>query len=52
MAKELDPNFVIMAQCYTAEGGQRRLRGSPHPHAADEEVGGVDWVQLDGAEVG
>ena len=47
MKNELDPDFVIMAQCYTrdaANGGMdellRRLR-------AYQEFGGVDWVQFE-----
>jgi methylisocitrate lyase len=46
MAKELDPNFVIMAQCYTAEAGNGGFEEALTRMRLYEEVGGVDWVQL------
>lgn len=47
MKNELDPDFVIMAQCYArdAEGGT--LEDTLERLKAYKEIGGVDWVQLE-----
>src|SRR5436305_5886484 len=47
MKNELDPNFVIMAQCYARDAANGGLDDALHRLAAYETVAGVDWVQLE-----
>ncbi len=47
MKNELDPNFVIMAQCYARDAANGGLEDALHRLAAYEKDGGVDWVQLE-----
>ena len=42
---ELDPNFVIMAQCYTGEAANGGLDQAIERMRLYKQVGGVDWVQ-------
>ena len=44
--RELDPNFVVMAQCYVAEAANGGFEESLVRMIAYKKVGGVDWVQL------
>src|SRR5262245_421352 len=47
MKNELDPDFVVMAQCYArdaANGGLEECLARLHAY---ETEGGVDWVQLE-----
>jgi 2-methylisocitrate lyase-like PEP mutase family enzyme len=43
---ELDPNFVVMAQCYTGEAANGGLEEALRRMQAYKEVAGVDWVQF------
>src|ERR1700722_11485184 len=47
MKNELDPNFVIMAQCYARDAANGGLEDALHRLAAYETAAGVDWVQLE-----
>ena len=44
--RELDPNFVIMAQCYTREAANGGLEDAIRRMRAYKEVAEVDWVQF------
>jgi 2,3-dimethylmalate lyase len=43
---ELDPNFVIMAQCYAGAAGNGGYENALERMHLYEEVAGVDWVQF------
>ena len=45
-ARELDPNFVIMAQCYAGEAIGGGLDEALHRMRLYRDVAGVDWVQF------
>jgi 2,3-dimethylmalate lyase len=47
MKNELDPNFVIMAQCYARDAANGGLDDALRRLAAYETAAGVDWVQLE-----
>ncbi|HYL89961.1 MAG TPA: isocitrate lyase/PEP mutase family protein [Burkholderiales bacterium] len=47
MRDELDPAFVIMAQCYARDAVNGGLRLCVERLRAYEEQGGVDWVQFE-----
>ncbi len=47
MKNELDPNFVIMAQCYARDAANSNLDDTIARLKAYREVAGVDWVQLE-----
>ncbi len=47
MKNELDPNFVIMAQCYARDAANGGLDDAMGRLAAYETEAGVDWVQLE-----
>ena len=47
MKNELDPGFVVMAQCYARDAVNGGLDECLHRLAAYENEGGVDWVQLE-----
>ncbi len=47
MKNELDPNFVIMAQCYARDAANGGLEDALKRLTAYETVAGVDWVQLE-----
>jgi 2-methylisocitrate lyase-like PEP mutase family enzyme len=47
MKNELDPNFVVMAQCYARDAANSSLDDSLVRLRAYREDGGVDWVQLE-----
>ena len=47
MKNELDPNFVIMAQCYARDAANSSLDDTMLRLKAYREVAGVDWVQLE-----
>ncbi len=47
MKNELDPNFVIMAQCYARDAANGGLDDALQRLAAYETEAGVDWVQLE-----
>ena len=47
MRDELDPNFVIMAQCYARDAENGSLEGTLERLAAYKDEAGVDWVQLE-----
>ncbi len=44
---ELDPNFVVMAQCYARDAANGGLDDALQRLAAYEREAGVDWVQLE-----
>jgi methylisocitrate lyase len=44
--RELDPDFVVMAQCYVAEAANGGFEESLVRMKAYKEVAEVDWVQL------
>ena len=44
--RELDPNFVIMAQCYVGEAVNGSYAEALHRMRQYREVAGVDWVQF------
>jgi 2-methylisocitrate lyase-like PEP mutase family enzyme len=44
--RELDPNFVIMAQCYTGEASNGGFDEALRRMQLYKEVGEVDWVQF------
>jgi 2-methylisocitrate lyase-like PEP mutase family enzyme len=47
MKNELDPNFVVMAQCYARDAANSDLDDTLARLKAYREVAGVDWVQLE-----
>ena len=47
MKNELDPNFVIMAQCYARDAANSSLDDAMVRLKAYKEDAGVDWVQLE-----
>jgi 2-methylisocitrate lyase-like PEP mutase family enzyme len=47
MRNELDPSFVIMAQCYARDAVGGTLADAIERLHAYEAYGGVDWVQLE-----
>jgi len=47
MKNELDPNFVIMAQCYARDAANGGLDDALHRMSVYEKEAGVDWVQLE-----
>ena len=47
MKNELDPNFVVMAQCYARDAANSNLDDTIARLKAYREVAGVDWVQLE-----
>ncbi len=44
--RELDPNFVVMAQCYAGEAANGGLDEALTRMKAYKEIAEVDWVQL------
>ena len=44
--RELDPNFVVMAQCYAGEASNGGLEEALQRMKAYKEIGEVDWVQF------
>jgi 2-methylisocitrate lyase-like PEP mutase family enzyme len=47
MRNELDPDFVIMAQCYARDAVNGGLKDCLQRLQAYQEVAGVDWVQFE-----
>ncbi len=47
MKNELDPNFVVMAQCYARDAANGGLEDCLTRLQAYEQEAGVDWVQLE-----
>lgn len=47
MKNELDPNFVIMAQCYARDAGAGTLADTIARLTAYRKEAGVDWVQFE-----
>ena len=47
MKNELDPNFVVMAQCYARDAANSDFDDTLKRLKAYHEVAGVDWVQLE-----
>ena len=47
MKNELDPNFVIMAQCYARDAANSSFDDALGRLKAYREEAGVDWVQLE-----
>ena len=47
MRNEIDPNFIIMAQCYARDAGNSSLDDALDRLKAYQEGAGVDWVQLE-----
>ena len=47
MKNELDPNFVVMAQCYARDAANGGLDDAIARLKAYREAAGVDWVQLE-----
>jgi len=47
MRNELDPNFIIMAQCYARDAENSSLDDTLKRLKAYKEDAGVDWVQLE-----
>ena len=47
MKNELDPDFVVMAQCYARDAANGGLDECLARLAAYEQEAGVDWVQLE-----
>ncbi len=47
MKNELDPNFVVMAQCYARDAANSNLDDTLARLKAYREEAGVDWVQLE-----
>src|ERR1700761_6320638 len=47
MKNELDPGFVIMAQCYARDAANGGIDECINRLVAYEQVAGVDWVQMD-----
>jgi 2,3-dimethylmalate lyase len=47
MKNELDPDFVVMAQCYARDAANGGLQDALQRLAAYHSEAGVDWVQLE-----
>jgi len=47
MKNELDPNFVVMAQCYARDAANSSFEETLKRLKAYREEAGVDWVQLE-----
>lgn len=47
MKNELDPNFVVMAQCYARDAANSSFEDTLVRLKAYHETAGVDWVQLE-----
>ena len=47
MKNELDPNFVVMAQCYARDAAEGTLEDTIARLRAYREEAGVDWVQFE-----
>jgi 2,3-dimethylmalate lyase len=47
MRNELDPDFIIMAQCYARDADNSSFDDTLHRLKAYKEDAGVDWVQLE-----
>jgi 2-methylisocitrate lyase-like PEP mutase family enzyme len=47
MRNELDPDFIIMAQCYARDAENSSFDDTIARLRAYKEDGGVDWVQLE-----
>jgi len=47
MKNELDPDFVVMAQCYARDAANGGLEDCIHRLAAYKAEAGVDWVQFE-----
>lgn len=47
MKNEIDPNFVVMAQCYARDADNSDLEDTLRRLTAYKEDAGVDWVQLE-----
>ncbi len=47
MRNELDPNFVIMSQCYARDAANSDLEDTLRRLEAYQKDAGVDWVQLE-----
>jgi 2,3-dimethylmalate lyase len=47
MKNEIDPDFVVIAQCYARDAANGGLDEALMRLRAYEESGGVDWVQLE-----
>jgi len=47
MKNELDPDFVVMAQCYARDAANSSLEDCIERLKAYESAAGVDWVQLE-----
>jgi 2-methylisocitrate lyase-like PEP mutase family enzyme len=47
MRDELDPDFVVMAQCYARDAANGGLEECLRRLQAYEQVAGVDWVQFE-----
>lgn len=47
MRNELDPNFVVMAQCYARDAANGTFESALARMKAYETEAGVDWVQLE-----
>src|ERR1700740_3511091 len=47
MKNELDPDFVVMAQCYARDAANGGLAETLRRLAAYHQEAGVDWVQLE-----
>src|SRR5258707_9869783 len=47
MKNELDPAFVVMAQCYSRDAANGGLEDALTRLKAYREIAGVDWVQLE-----
>ena len=47
MKNEVDPDFVIMAQCYARDAANGGLEDCFQRLRAYEEIAGVDWVQFE-----
>lgn len=46
MKNELDPDFVVIAQCYAGEAQNSSFEDALRRMQAYKEIGGVDWVQF------
>ena len=47
MKNEIDPNFVVMAQCYARDAANSSFEDTLQRLKAYREDAGVDWVQLE-----
>ena len=52
MKNELDPNFVVMAQCYARDASDGTLEDTIARLRAYRDEAGVDWVQFEVAPFG